>query len=263
MGAGVEVGRAMVSCFLLIVLLGLTSGCFGPLANLPPQAFIRASPTQGDTPLIVSFDGSASFDPDGQLASFQWDFNSDGIPDATGPKATATFKKSGHFAIVLTVTDNAGARDSATVNISTKALGPKVIVGEAISPPDVELPGGVVKLSIENMPHGLQAIEVSAASGKFLTFDPKVVKAVSIQSVAPFQLDALRIDNTQGRVSFIARVTDSSSFPVDGEILRIRIESVGVRGATTPLKLEIANLVDGMGKSIVGFAVIPGSARIK
>ncbi len=42
--------------------------------NLPPVAVASASPASGPAPLEVSFDGSGSSDPDGTIASYNWDF---------------------------------------------------------------------------------------------------------------------------------------------------------------------------------------------
>ena len=64
----------------------------------------------------VPFNGSASGDPDGTVASYTWDFG-DGT-GATGPLASHHFSKEGNFTVRLTVTDNGGAAGSTTLNIT-------------------------------------------------------------------------------------------------------------------------------------------------
>jgi hypothetical protein len=56
----------------------------------------------------VSFDGSASYDPDGNPLSYAWDFDaSDGIGvDATGAMVSHAYPANGTFLVTLTVTDN-------------------------------------------------------------------------------------------------------------------------------------------------------------
>ncbi|MHC4445126.1 MAG: PKD domain-containing protein [Planctomycetota bacterium] len=49
-----------------------------------PVAVIDANPTIGYSPLSVNFDGSNSYDFDGNIVSYEWDFENDGNIDATG-----------------------------------------------------------------------------------------------------------------------------------------------------------------------------------
>ena len=94
---------------LLIVLLISLSSC--TLAQAP-LALFTATPTSGEAPLTVSFDASGSSDPDGTIAQYQWDFDNDGTPDATGVKAIHTYTKPGIYTAVLTVTDSSGLKSS-------------------------------------------------------------------------------------------------------------------------------------------------------
>ena len=58
------------------------------------------------------FDGSSSFDHEGSIISYSWDFG-DGTT-ATGMTATHTYGSSGVYQVVLTVTDNASNTDTDT-----------------------------------------------------------------------------------------------------------------------------------------------------
>lgn len=71
-----------------------------------PVDVVTASVQFGGAPLMVHFDGTASFDPDGSVVSYSWDFGDGTI--ATGPTATHTYTSPGTYFAWLTVTDNDG-----------------------------------------------------------------------------------------------------------------------------------------------------------
>ena len=64
------------------------------------------------TGLTAKVDGSGSTDADGTVASYAWDFG-DGS-SSSGTTATHAYAAAGTYQVKLTVTDNAGAADSAT-----------------------------------------------------------------------------------------------------------------------------------------------------
>ncbi len=77
--------------------------------NTPPVAVASSYPTQGEAPLTVSFDGSESYDIDGQIVSYYWDF-ADGTGD-NGEIVSHTYTEEETYNVSLTVTDNMGAID--------------------------------------------------------------------------------------------------------------------------------------------------------
>ncbi|MEP0815019.1 MAG: PKD domain-containing protein [bacterium] len=92
--------------------------------NLPPVAALTASTLEGDAPLLVSFDASASFDPDGTIVGYDWNFDG-GLWDLEGvgpvqehtytvpyPTTTATVK----------VWDSEGASTEKSVLLSVKGF---------------------------------------------------------------------------------------------------------------------------------------------
>ncbi len=64
--------------------------------------------SEGSAPLEVRFDGSRSFDPDGTIAAWAWEFG-DGTA-GTGRTATHVYEEPGSYTPALTVTDQRGAR---------------------------------------------------------------------------------------------------------------------------------------------------------
>ncbi len=81
-----------------------------------PNAVASGSPTSGNAPLAVNFSGSGSSDPDGSIVSYAWNFGDGGTDSAANPLHTYTTK--GTFTAVLTVIDNDGLTDTASVTIS-------------------------------------------------------------------------------------------------------------------------------------------------
>jgi PKD repeat protein len=77
------------------------------VVNLPPIASCSATPTTGQLPLNVAFNGSASFDPEGQPLSYVWNFG-DGTPISILQNPSHIFRDLGQLTVSLTVTDNLG-----------------------------------------------------------------------------------------------------------------------------------------------------------
>jgi KaiC/GvpD/RAD55 family RecA-like ATPase/chitodextrinase len=77
----------------------------------PPTAIFASSPKPALTLQSVTFNSSASFDPDGLITSYFWEFG-DG-ENATGKTATHAYADNGNYAVRLTITDNEGLEDTA------------------------------------------------------------------------------------------------------------------------------------------------------
>jgi PKD repeat protein len=77
---------------------------FKGITNNPPTASFVANPTTGHVPLDVSFDASASFDPDADSLIYVWDFD-DGSAPGSGQSLVHTFLSGGSFNVKLTVSD--------------------------------------------------------------------------------------------------------------------------------------------------------------
>jgi PKD repeat protein len=100
--------------------------------NHPPMAAIEADPLEGDKPLTVSFDASASNDPDGDPLSYSWDFGDEN--SAEGVSVSHTYTAGGSFTAHLTVTDDKGMEGYATqtihVNDPSQVMGWEVVLEE-------------------------------------------------------------------------------------------------------------------------------------
>ncbi len=95
--------------------------------NEKVSAIFAAIPNTGAAPLEILFDASESMDPDGEIVSYEWDFDNDGqYDDAIGLKPTSTFNQIGKYTVSLRVTDNNG--EFATKDMEINVMEPKEVV---------------------------------------------------------------------------------------------------------------------------------------
>lgn len=92
----------------------------GENQNVAPVAVISAasSAVAGDS---VVFDGLSSFDEDGEIVEYTWNFGDGG--SAIGENVSHSFSEAGSFLVSLTVSDDEGESDSASLVISIEEKG--------------------------------------------------------------------------------------------------------------------------------------------
>ncbi len=79
-----------------------------PAINEPPVAD-AGGPYYGHVGEVINFDGSGSWDPDGNIVGYKWDFNGDGIWDTgwlTSPFAYHTYSVANDYTVKLIVKDD-------------------------------------------------------------------------------------------------------------------------------------------------------------
>jgi PKD repeat protein len=82
-------------------------------------AIISADKEEGDIPLTVNFDGSASSDPDGTIKSYAWEVDGQGFEEGD-ETFTHTFDKVGEYTVRLRVTNIDGETNIDEVKITAK-----------------------------------------------------------------------------------------------------------------------------------------------
>jgi len=87
------------------------------VSNAEPVASFSYSPPNPVVGQTVAFDASASYDPDGSITSYSWNF---GDGTGSGNNIQHTYQTAGTYSVTLTVTDNNGASTSIQKNIVVK-----------------------------------------------------------------------------------------------------------------------------------------------
>jgi len=127
--------RALLG-ILLIGAIAILSGCL--TQNMPPTASFIPTPTTGQAPLAVSFDASASTDPDGTIASYTWNFG-DG-QNGSGMSGSHIYGNEGAFTVILTVIDNGGLMSTASQTITVTAPANTSPTAAFTATPEVGIP---------------------------------------------------------------------------------------------------------------------------
>jgi YD repeat-containing protein len=132
-GASTTTTKSYATAGILTVRLQVTdnSGATGQttrtltINNRPPVASFTATPNPVQAGQTVSFNGSASSDPDGTIANYKWDLDGNGSFETnTGTTKTASrvYSALGNVAVKLRVTDNIGATTDATVTVTIRFI---------------------------------------------------------------------------------------------------------------------------------------------
>lgn len=91
------------------------------VANQSPVAVATATPSTTSTKKLITFDGSNSYDPDGTIVKWEWNFGN-GVTKS-GSIVTNSYSKRGTYTVTLTVTDDKGATGSAAVKVTITSAG--------------------------------------------------------------------------------------------------------------------------------------------
>jgi PKD repeat protein len=96
-------------------------GCLLAGCNKAPVPVLSIDPVSGEVPLTVLFDGSKSYDPNGSISEFKWDFGDGSI--SYDQSIYHDFNSVGDYIVTFEVVDNKGkASNSKTKIVVTKPI---------------------------------------------------------------------------------------------------------------------------------------------
>ena len=140
----------------------------------PPVAAMSATPMSGTVPLLVDFDASASFDMDGTITAYYWDFG-DGNT-GTGQTTQHTYTTVGTFEAVVMVLDNDGLNDFDTLYIQVDSVAASqdilMVVANAgnLNGSDTEVKNLLEGLGYTVIPASDELVQTSDATGKAMVY---------------------------------------------------------------------------------------------
>ena len=93
-----------------------TYGCVPP--NKPPIALFTYSPPKPRTFESILFNASASYDPEGLIASYAWNFGDGNATQVSNPIIYHSYEEPGTYNVTLTVADSAGLKNATSKEIT-------------------------------------------------------------------------------------------------------------------------------------------------
>ena len=150
-GAVVSLAENPIDGSLVVVNIGANTVrkiSFG--GNIPPVAVVKANNFYSPaTSLTVNFDGRDSYDQDGSIVSYAWNFGDPGSGSNTSTSSTPSHQFNTAtgprmFTVTLTVTDNGGVSRSEQFIVSVNNTPPVVIITSPVKNSQYEIAADTV-----------------------------------------------------------------------------------------------------------------------
>jgi glucose/arabinose dehydrogenase/PKD repeat protein len=215
-------------------------------ANQPPNAIASATPTNGTAPLAVSFNGSASNDPEGGPLTYAWDLDGDGaFNDSTAVNPTRTYA-AGTYTVRLQVTDNAG---NTSVSLPLTITSNNTVPSATIAAPSATLKWRVGDtISFSGSATDAQDGNLAAARLSWqltlqhcAVLDPSSCHAHQIQTFAGVASGSFSAPDHEypSYLELTLTATDSGNL-TDSKTVRLDPQTVGLTFQSNPTGLQIA-----------------------
>lgn len=242
----VVIGASVALPIGAVLALSGTVGAQGfGATNLPPVPFFDYAPSPATVGATIGFDAGESYDPDGTIVRYDWDFTDGGGFDATGMTAVWTFSAPGTYPVTLSVEDNQGATATLTRWVTVETVGPGVgLIDARFSyTPDVPRPGEAVVFNA-----GDSVVDALPATyqwdfngdGRFDAVGRTVTHR--FQQAGPHRV-TLQVTDRLGRLARLTRVVHVGQrratliIESDPEDLTVYVD--GVERGRTPMTLEL------------------------
>ncbi len=198
----------------------LKSGNVPDNLNLNPVAK-PGGPYTGEPGKEITFNGSASFDPNGVISEYLWDFGDEST--ATTQKPVHIYTKAGNYTVTLTVKDN-GAKSSAAVTTMATVIDPDATQ-------TTEGNTGATFGNVSNSTNIIGYIDISEAALLKIFKDRSSTKLDRATRLAPLYIKYAKIFNIRADIAWAQMCHETSFLDYTGDVKPEQNNFAGI-GAT-------------------------------
>jgi PKD repeat protein len=250
----------------LLAGCGSSSSTVGPTtpAAKPPVAN-AGGPYTGQAGSAVSFNGSASTDPQGEALTYAWNFGDSGTGSGVSPDHTYT--AAGTYTVSLTVTDTSNLTSTAATSTATIAAAPTAPAPDfslSASPQSVALAAGasevfdlsapplngfsgVVTVTVSGLPTGV----TQGASSYTLTAGVVSQVTLTAASTVSASIGAITVTASSGNLTHTAQVELTTGAPPDYS-LTLSTEALSMVASTSQTITVTATAENGFTGAVAG-----------
>ncbi|UCC27228.1 MAG: PKD domain-containing protein [Candidatus Bathyarchaeota archaeon] len=233
------------------------------ILNRAPVPSFVTTPKQLITGQTVTFNASASFDSDGGIASYKWDFGDGNLTTISSSIITHGYSSSGNYTATLTIFDNDNFSNSSTLILTVHRV--DVAIVDVVVPVNKAHIGQTVDITIVVRNEGT----VNATFDVVLYANDTVVETRTVQDLMPYEMRNL---NFTWDTSSVA---ESGIYQVRAEVGEVQWETdvADNIGKTVNIEMdsELLNIWDRMNSyaipigigSVMIFSVVLGTILIR
>jgi parallel beta-helix repeat protein len=231
-----------------------------PYTPIPPIAKFTYTP---ETPVkneIITFNASASYDLNGSIASYKWDFDDENTTTVTNPIITHSYANYGNYTVSLTITDNEGLASTTTKTVAVQKKTSTLSI--EIHPTNIEIGKNTIisgNLSIQGQPpNQMCSINISTRVQGEANWTTLTIAATNLSgfyqynwtpsNIKTYELEALWEGNETALPANSSKVTlnvnkKSSTLTISSNPSKVTIgQNITITGKLEPEK-EGANIV--------------------
>lgn len=224
-----------------------------PTGGFNPVAIADASPASGEAPLAVQFSGARSYDSDGNIITYDWDFG-DGTT-GTGSPVSHTYSAAGAYTASLVVTDNTGLQGATTVDVNVLAA--NVLPVAAISADPVS---GYAPLTVSFDGSGSTDSDGTIASYAWSFGDGATATGAAVQhtftSIGSFIVKLTVTDNRGGTGT---TTTTIQTLQDPAKVIRVSALSMKIVTVSRNKTAEVTVTITDINNNPVAGAVVTGA----
>jgi PKD repeat protein len=241
----------------------------GKAVNIPPVAIFDSVPATPQTGETVQFDGSASYDPDGTVVAWSWDFGDGSAITSASPFASHSYSAPGNYTVTLNVTDDGGATGQTSQEVHVIPVSPVPVTVAVNTVPGSPLIQNMTTVT-GNFTIDVDVVGVSSLYGwqTSLSYDTSILSPSKI-SLGPFWQNALAdnqgflaenaTNTATGTISLAFTLLGMSAPTFNGTGVLAAVSFTPLKGGTSPLHLSNTILVAPPAEGVA--KVIPSTTQ--